>query len=247
MDAVSASTFRVVTREIVVDPHHHQTVVTQVGREATVGEKLVVGTQGNLPLGLTLPDKGVSRTALEITATPEHWQITVGNSNGAVMCPWGLPRAVAAPGSQHQIAWPRVAMRVLGKEASHYYWVLMETDAYRLPERGQGTTASTVTWLNEPPPHLTSAMEAAVTGIFAEFLAWPPVPLPAAAAQDRVGRQLGITQNAVQERLKPAVQRAQGLGLTTGASLNQADWLHLLVAQGYIRNVPPFLPGVARF
>jgi hypothetical protein len=240
VEDVSAPRFRVVTREIVVDQHHHQRVVTQVGRDVALGESLVVGTQGNLPLGLTLPDKGISRTALEITPTAEHWQIAVGNSNGAVMCPWGLPRAMAKAGTRHQVAWPRVAMRVLGTNASHYYWVLMETDAYPLPERGQGTTATTVTWLNEPPPHLTPAMEAAVGGVFEEFLAWPPVPLPAASGQDKVGRRLGISQNAVQERLKPAVQRAQGLGLTTGAALTQVDWVHL-------RNVPPFVAGVSRF
>lgn len=124
MQADGATLFRVVTREVAVTMHGEMKVVAQVGRNIVLGGQLDVGRQGHLPLAIVLPDPGVSRVAVSVTPTQNHWQIVVGNRNGAVMCPWGLPRTVAAPKSSYQICWPRVALRVVANSPAHYYWVL---------------------------------------------------------------------------------------------------------------------------
>ena len=54
-----------------------------------MGESLVVGREGDLPVGVDLADTGVSRQALTVTATAEGWELVCTNSNRAALHPWG--------------------------------------------------------------------------------------------------------------------------------------------------------------
>jgi len=56
---------------------------------AGVGDSVLVGREGDLPVAIDPIDSGVSRRALTVTVDPAHWELEVTNSNHAWIHPWG--------------------------------------------------------------------------------------------------------------------------------------------------------------
>jgi hypothetical protein len=210
------------------------------GVRARPGHPVVIGREGDLPLGVEPEDGGVSRTALTVVATEHGWQIDNANRNGAVLHPWGLAVSLAPP---HLVLdWPLIAVRVVGSDHARQHWVLLEShvrpdaDPPLLPRPGAATTRS------DPPKPLTSAELEALWTVFGDVLSWPP-RLPAVPLQlKQAARRLGITESGVQLRLEGAQRKALALGLPRPVRLTEPDYLHVLVGAGYL--TPPQLSPV---
>jgi hypothetical protein len=213
----------------------------QVGAATAFERPVLVGREGDLALGVTPEDTGVSRVALAVTAAAEGWRIEKTNRNGAVIHPWGLAASLAP--AHLLLDWPLVAIRVMGSEASQQHWVLLES---RTSSAGSGTRPRTPspgaeTAHSDPPKPLTPAEAEAIWTLFAEVLAWPP-RLPALPLQlKQAARRLGITESGVQLRLEGAQRKALALGLPRPVRLTEPDYLHVLVGAGYL-TPPPLSP-----
>ena len=48
-----------------------------------------LGRRGVVPLGVRVPDEGISRVAVTVTASPRGWRIDDTPRNGAFFRPWG--------------------------------------------------------------------------------------------------------------------------------------------------------------
>ncbi|MCL9793479.1 helix-turn-helix domain-containing protein [Frankia sp. AgKG'84/4] len=211
-----------------------------------VGRTLQIGRSGELELGVTVVSKGISRRAAEVRATEVGWEVDIRNHNGAVLHLWGqVPHLVAG---LQRVSWPRAAIRFLSEnqvggkvDASGpaHHWLLLEAEipaTYPAPTRGgRRTTGRTIT--AKPPPPLSRPQEEALRLVFHELLRWPP-RVPAQPMQlDAAARRLGISENAIRERLLHAHGRALRLGLPRRVGLTNPEYLYVLVQAGYL--VPP--------
>lgn len=200
-----------------------------------IGESLVVGREGDLPVGVDLPDTGVSRQALLVTATEGGWQLVCTNGNRAALHRWGQPVSWPDRNAPWTLRWPRVAVRLIGSLPHAQHWVLLEADGYSLPAVGDlRGPASTNTSSAEAPAPLTPAQLAALTGVFAQHLAWPPVAGPMPIKLEAVARRLGVSDGAVAQRLEAAQQRAYKLGSHRQVGVTDPDYLYVLVGHGYL-------------
>lgn len=200
-------------------------------------EPLVVGREGDLPLGVDPEDNGISRVALTVSATKNGWRIDVGNRGGARLHPWGL---AAGPAQPHQsLDWPLIGVRVLCPTAGHQHWVLLES---RLPGDGDPPmlkeAGGMVTSTADPPKSLTPAEVEALWLVFADFLAWPPRVSATPLQLKQASRRLGVSDSAVQVRLNGAVAKARRLGLDRPVRLTDPDYLYVLVGAGYVAPPP---------
>ena len=110
-------------------PTSRVAIPVPVGMRIEMDRPLVVGREGELPLGVDIPDSGVSREALVVAATRDGWRVEIANRNGAVLHPWGQPATVAQP--RTLISWPLVALRVRGSVKDAQHWLLLESTLYQ--------------------------------------------------------------------------------------------------------------------
>lgn len=212
-------------------PRHHGAAVLDEGG------RVVVGRSSPLPIGVDPQDDGVSRRAAVVEVVGGLWRITTANGNGAALHRWGLATALAQP--TELVDWPRVALRLRGARPDLVHWVLLETDREPpvAPEPGVRPGATNI---ETPPLPLSAAQERALRMVFAPQLAWPPSLDPPLQIK-QVARQLQVGETAVQNLLRKAQNRALRLGLAQPVELTRPDYLHVLVAAGYLGTVPP--PG----
>lgn len=212
--------------------------VVPAGVPAAPGHPVTVGRRGDVPLGIEVVNEGISRVAVTVTADDRGWAIEVANRNGAVLHPWGLApqRALA----DQVVRWPLVAVRISGTEASQQHWMLLENDAYDVAQTAEAELVGTrSTQLGSLPPPLAPAELAALQVTFADFLLWPPPPrAPQPRQLKQAAARLGKSLSGVQDRLRSALDKALRLGLPSPTTLTNPDYLHVLVAAGYLKPPP---------
>jgi hypothetical protein len=196
---------------------------------AALDTPVTIGRRGEIPLGVDIPDEGISRVAVTVTATSLGWTITDTSRNGVIVSPWGL--APLRPTATLQLRWPLVAIRVLGTRADARHEVLLECAAYADPDPtpAPGPTAGA-----PPPRPLTPAESAALAVVFEPNLAWPPDPAGEPLQLKQAARRLGVSASAVKVRLEGARTKAEGLGLERRVGVTDPAYLHVLVAAGYV-------------
>jgi len=196
-------------------------------------EPVTAGRAGTVPLGVHLVDEGISRIAVTLTAGRSGWLIEIGNRNGAVLHPWGLApqRALAT----QTVRWPLVAVRINGTEHDQQHFLLLENDAYTSDDGLSGEVPTAVTRQRNLPPPLAPAELQALQLTFRDFLVWPPPTTPPQAQQlKQVATRSGKSLSGVQDRLRSAMEKAIRLGLPSPTTLTNPDYLHVLVAAGYL-------------
>lgn len=210
-----------------------------VGVPLALRQPLLIGRHGDLPLGVEVYDRGVSREAAVITATDQGWDVRISNTNGAVIHPWGQAPILAA--QRNFLTWPLIGIRFLtgtdaGVEEKMQHWVLLESDTIAVTPFGARSSGPgpTTTSKGDPPRPLSAAQEQAVRLVFAPQLCWPPVQPAVPRQLKQVARALGITEGAVQQRLAPVQGRALRLGLHREVLLTDPEYLYLLVRAGYL-------------
>lgn len=206
-----------------------------VGCAVTVGQSVTVGREGQLPVGLAVPDVAISRVGVTVTATADGWLLDVSNRNGAMLHPWGEPPLPVR--GRLAVSWPLLGLRLHGEKHLEH-WVLLEAPEVAAREDGPtGRTSSGVTRRNEPPLPLTGPQQEALRCMFAHMLCWPPVAAGESRQLKQVARQLGnqITEEGVQQRLRKARSKAAALGLSRQLNLSDPEYLYVLVRAGYVR------------
>ena len=202
----------------------------------TIGEGRVleVGRGADLGAGLDPDDPGISRVALQVSVTPAGWHVAVTNRNGAVLHPWGQQSIWQSGGPRPvTVQTPRLAVRLTGADPEKLlHWVLLECDRFAALLDVPAPVGVTVA-LGRPDP-LTVAQMQAVQTMFAAHLAWPPVLGPVPLTLESTGRRLGVTDGAVSQRLQGAQQRAYQLGAPPQIGVTDPDYVHVLVAHGYL-------------
>jgi hypothetical protein len=211
-----------------------------VGIQLPVGRSIVVGREGDLPLGVAIIDPGISRRAVEVSATPDGWDIDVLNTNRAVLYSWGQSPVLVS--GRHRLSWPRIALHVLngdrtGTPDTKVHWLLLEADSISVTPAGPEIGPGSQTFRPDPPPPLTAFQEAAIRAVFGELWAWPPKLDVQPVMLATVGRALGISESAVQERLKSAREKALQLGLRRACGLTDPEYVYVLVRAGLL--APP--------
>lgn len=214
-------------------------------RDLAVGEAVLIGREGDLGVGVDPVDVKVSRHAVRVERDAEGWRLTVFNRNGVVRQPWGQQSVLAERDSA--IAWPRVALRVLGSSELQH-WVLLDDPSLRIrPAVPEATTHLTET--ADPPRPLTVPQEEAVRTLFRELLAWPPSLSARPLQLKQVATRLGVGAEAIQRRLEEVRKKAVALGLSRATPLTDPEYLYVLVGAGYLqpadRDLHPLLlpPG----
>ena len=206
-----------------------------------VGETVEIGREGDLQIADHPEDLSVSRIAVGLrTLSAGAVELSVSNRNGVVVHPWGSRSRYLAPGPDKQVLAGKVGVRVisgttLDRPDAPVYWVLVEA-------RGEPTARiplqrSAVTVQNPRPVDLTEAQLAAVTLIFQEHLAWPPLPAPQALTIEAAARRLGVSPAAVIQRLEGVRKKAYALGLAQQYGVVDPEYVFALVAHGYLE--PP--------
>jgi hypothetical protein len=198
-----------------------------------LGQDVRVGRVADVPVGVDPLDVGVSRQALVVRPTADGWRIEITNSNGATVHPWGLAPLVG-PGQPVHVMWPFVAVRVHGVLPVSPHWVLLETDQYPFPSpRAALPPVTAETDLANPPLPLTPTQDRAVRVVFEPQLSWPPSVDPPRQIK-QAARLLGVGDTAVQKTLGQVRSKARKLGLARAVELTQPDYVHVLVAAGYL-------------
>lgn len=206
---------------------------TTGSRPVTVGQTVDVGREGDLALGVRVPNRGVSRVAATITPTEAGWRIGVRNRNGAVLHPWGqLPQYEARDTLLH---WPLVGVRMLHEGDETQHWVLLVADDLSVTPAGPDPSMAGATNTDRVgrPGELPPAERAALLTIFEELLAWPPRHPAVPLQLKQVATRLGISVSGVQERLNAARRRAERLG-NRSVSPTDPSYLFALVRGGYL-------------
>ncbi|MEJ3652018.1 hypothetical protein WEH80_03270 [Actinomycetes bacterium KLBMP 9759] len=208
-----------------------------IGLPVEPGRTVLVGREGDLPLGVEIEDRGVSRVAAEVTATEQGWQVEIPNRNGAMLHPWGQPPTLA--GRHNALVWPRIAFRVLtGADGSdpRRHWVLLESDMIAPTAAGARVADGSGTSTYQParPRPMSDGQLAALRAVFADHLRWPPASPAEALTLAAAGRRLGITESGVQDRLDRAIKRAMRLGLPRAFGSTNPEYLYVLVRAGYV-------------
>jgi len=209
------------------------------GATLSPGRRLLVGREGDLPLGVEVYDRGVSRTAAVVTTAPFGWQVEILNGNGAVLHPWGQAPALA--GRHNALTWPRIGIRLLsgadpGDADTVQHWLLLESDSINVTNAGASLTGrpSTSTFRRHPPRPLSPGQLEALQVVFADQLRWPPAQPAEPLLLRSAARRLGISESGVQERLAKALDRALRLGLPRAVGLTDPQYLYVLVRAGYV-------------
>jgi hypothetical protein len=210
-----------------------------VGSQVVEGKPVVVGRHGEVPLGVEVYDRGISREAAVITATAHGWDVRISNTNGAVIHPWGQAPILAS--ERNFLTWPLVGVRFLNGsdrrgEENRQHWVLLESETITVTRSGARPAGPglTTTSKGDRPRPLSTAQDEALRMVFAPQLAWPPIQPAVPLQLKQVARALGITEGAVQQRLSPAQERALRLGLHREVHLTDPEYLYLLIRAGYI-------------
>jgi hypothetical protein len=203
--------------------------------DVCLNDVLTLGRGGDIKIGVSVANTGISRVALSISPTSTGWKLTNTSRNGIMLHPWGL--APSRAGSTVQLRWPLIAVRVLSLEVSKRHWVLLECSQYREECAGSIATPGTTLSARRPKP-LTDAETEALTTVFAGVTSWPPPLVPVEPLQlKQAAKHLGITASAVKFRLEGVRDKARALGLDHHASVTSPDYVHILVAAGYL--LPP--------
>lgn len=206
-----------------------------------VGESIEIGREGDLQIADDPEDRSVSRIAVGLRAlTGGAMELSVSNLNGVVVHPWGSRTRYLPQGTDKHLVAGRVGVRVISGTSldnpdAPVYWVLVEgaqSAAARIPLQ-----RSSMTVQNPAPVDLTEAQMAAVSSIFAEHLAWPPLPAPQALTIDTAARRLGVSSAAVIQRLEGVRKKAYALGMAQQYGVVDPEYVFALVAHGYIE--PP--------
>lgn len=242
VDAAGADVARSDERWVLAYEQGPGQVSGPTGMRLPLGRPLLVGREGDLPLGVEVLDPGVSRRAVEVTATAAGWDVTVSNTNGAVLHAWGQAPLLVA--GRQQLVWPRIALRVLNGDkttgaGSRLHWLLFESDRSPVTPGGAqpGANSTSATFKPKPPPPLTPEQLDAVQVVFSELLEWPP-RLPAKPVKlSTAARKLGISESGVQERLRKAQDKALQVGLHQVGGLTDPEYLYVLVRAGFV--APP--------
>ncbi|MFC5947897.1 hypothetical protein ACFQH9_06380 [Pseudonocardia lutea] len=213
-------------------------------RRIGVGEEIVAGREGELPLGVHVPDVLVSRRAMTVTATEDGWTIRATNRNGAVLHPWCLPSHLIRKCST-TVDWPLVGVRLLPGSRTSQHWLLLEFDdpstLVRVgededpPEVGQHRGPVTATAFT--PRGLTRAEREALEAVFPRQLQWPPHEHTEPVLLKQAASRLRLSISGLQDRLKSALARALALGLDRPVALTDPAYLHVLARAGYLE--PP--------
>jgi hypothetical protein len=201
-----------------------------------------LGRKDDVLIGTEPEDRGISRHALVVTAAQYGWQVQFTNGNGAAVYLWGQPRIWVGGRSEQQFCWPRVGIRLIGSSLRFQYWVLLEADRYAIVDAGVSVSRAGSTNLRDRPRPLTRPQLAAVTTVFAQHLAWPPLAAASSMKLATAARRLGISTTGVQDRLGDAQVRARQLGWDGTASLMDPDYLYVLVRSGYLPVPDQFAP-----
>ncbi|MGQ0631635.1 MAG: hypothetical protein ACT4P1_11365 [Sporichthyaceae bacterium] len=132
----------------------------------------------------------------------------------------------------------RIALRVRGEKAVHY-WILLEDEDARLSPPvirrvGISTPGGTDTELDAAATAPTAPQQAALGLIFAHVLSWPPVADGGKLMLKNVANALHCTVSAVQERLDEVRARADREVSLRGTSRTDMEYLIPLVALGYV-------------
>ncbi len=199
-------------------------------RAVAVNESVTIGRGGAVTLGLEVPDTGISRVALLVTATPRGWRIENLARNSVFYRPWAQAEHTAP--ADLTLGDPLVAIRLVGARKDAVHRVLLEAD-----DRAQKPSAPGETQEADPPRPLTDAEEAALRIVFAETVSWPPPLNPDTTPLKQAAVRLGITQSGVRQRLDAARNKAVRLGFTPSTELTDPGYLHVLAAAGYL--APP--------
>lgn len=199
------------------------------------GLPVLIGREGDIPLGIEPVDTGISRRAVKVVAGSDGWQIEALNGNGVVLHLWGQAQAWLDDERPSVHSWPRVGLRVVGSNADLQHWVLLESDSYPLTAPPQSASTQTVT---PSPLPLTDAQVEAVTAVFEQHLAWPPVAGPIPNTLDVAARRLGISTAAVYQRLEAVRARAYAFGSHRQISVTDPEYVYVLVRRRFL--APPF-------
>jgi len=206
-----------------------------------VGEPIEVGREGDLQIADEPEDASVSRIAVRLRPLPGGVvELVVSNLNGVVLHPWGSRTRYLPSGREKHLLSGHVGIRIvsgtsLDRPGAAVYWVLVEGEpapATRIPLQ-----RSAVTVQNARPVDLTDAQRSAVSLIFDEHLAWPPLPAPQALTIDAAARRLGVSSAAVIQRLEGVRKKAYALGMAQQYGVVDPEYVFALVAHGYLE--PP--------
>ncbi|MCX6396365.1 MAG: hypothetical protein NTV23_07770 [Propionibacteriales bacterium] len=209
-----------------------------VAAEVPFGEHLEIGREGDLLIADDPEDPSISRVAVRLRTTARGaMELSVNNLNGAAVHPWGARTRYLPPGTENQVIAGRVGIRVIGATTldvpgARVYWVIVEGDAAdgpRIPVQRSGVTVA-----NALPVPLTDLQRETVQMVFAEHLAWPPLPTPMALTIDAAARRLGISATGVTERLVGVRKKAHGLGMAQQFGVADPEYVHVLAAHGYL-------------
>lgn len=208
-----------------------------------VGETVEIGREGDLQIADDPEDPSVSRVAVSLSALAGGAvELAVTNLNGVAVHPWGSRTRYLAQGSEPLVIAGRVGLRVIGGSTLdqpdvRVYWVLVEGD----PARSRiPLQRSSVTVANTRPVPLTDIQRETVETVFAEHLAWPPLPRPMSLAIDAAARRLGVSPAGINDRLAGVRKKANALGMAQQFGVADPEYVHVLVANGYLE--PPTEP-----
>lgn len=205
------------------------------------GESIEIGREGDLQIADDPEDRSVSRIAVGLHAlTGGAMELSVSNLNGVVVHPWGSRTRYLPAGTDKHLISGKVGVRIISGTSldnpdAPVYWALVEgaqAGAPRIPLQ-----RSSMTVQNPAPVELTDAQAAAVSLIFAEHLAWPPLPAPQALTIDAAARRLGVSSAAVIQRLEGVRKKAYALGMAQQYGVVDPEYVFALVAHGYL--APP--------
>ncbi len=198
------------------------------------GRRVRLGREGEVPIGVQVPNRGISRCALYVTPTATGWRIEVCNRNGAVVHPWGQPAALAT--SDDTLNWPLVGVRLRHHPDTTRHWVLLVADDLAITPAGPTGEYAETTETDRAgrPRDLPPAQREALTVVFGELLQWPPRHPAAPLQLKQAARRVGISVSGLQDRLKAARSRAERLGVTGEVNLADPSYLYALVRGGYL-------------
>lgn len=217
--------------------HEGDGTVVTVRHRVEPGRRVRVGREGEIPAGVRVPNRGISRCALYVTATATGWRIEVHNRNGAVLHPWGQPAQLGT--ADDTMNWPLVGVRLRHDSSATWHWVLLVADDLDVTQAGPTgpppeTGETTQTDRAGRPGQLPPAEREALAVVFDELLAWPPRHQATPLLLKQAASRIGISVSGLQDRLKAARRRAERLGMTVGTSLTDPGVVYALVRGGYL-------------
>lgn len=220
--------------------HENDGVDVTARHRVELGRRIRIGREGEIPVGVRVPNRGISRCALYVTATPTGWRLEVCNRNGAVLHPWGQPPQLAT--ADDTVNWPLVGVRLRHDSSPSRHWVLLVADYLAVVPAGPTGLGgempeTTQTDRAGRPGDLPPAERKALEVVFEDLLAWPPRHPATPLLLKQAASRIGLSVSGLQDRLKAARRRAERLGISADASLTDPACLYALVRGGYL--APP--------